>query len=93
MAADERMELKIHGRVQGVAFRWYARSTALALGLTGWVRNQPDGSVRMVAEGPPEALDALLRWARRGPDRARVDRVEEFRSEPAGNFDTFEITG
>ncbi len=93
MAGNQRLELHIHGRVQGVAFRWYARGTARALGLTGWVRNQPDGSVKLVAEGPPEALDALLRWAGRGPDRARVDKVEEFRGEPSGTMTSFEITG
>ncbi len=93
MTGVERMELKIHGRVQGVAFRWYTQGTARALGLVGWVRNRPDGSVQIVAEGTPEALDALRRWAERGPDRARVDRVEEFRGEAAGAFTEFEITG
>ncbi len=87
------MELKIYGRVQGVAFRWYTRSAAQALGVTGRVGNRPDGSVRLIAEGSPEALDALKRWAERGPDHARVDRVEEFRSEATGTFSTFEIVG
>lgn len=94
MTADVlRMELRIFGRVQGVAFRWYAQKTALGLGLTGWVRNRPDGSVQLTAEGPPDALDAMRRWAEKGPDHARVDRVEENRSDAAGTWTGFEITG
>ena len=66
MAGDVvRLELRIRGRVQGVAFRWYAREQAQQLGVTGTVRNLPDGSVRIVAEGKREALEALLIWARR----------------------------
>ncbi len=89
----QRMELKIFGRVQGVAFRWYTQKTARALGLKGWVRNRPNGSVQLVAEGSNDALTAMRMWADHGPDHACVERVEEFRSEAAGNFVTFEITG
>lgn len=93
MSEAKRLTLTIHGRVQGVAFRYYTRSTAGSLGLTGWVRNRPEGTVQLVAEGPAEALDALLRWARRGPDPARVDHIEVHWSEAAGSWEGFEITG
>lgn len=93
MVAGQRMELRIFGRVQGVSFRWYAQKAALGLGLTGWVRNRADGSVQLVAEGSPSALDELRNWADRGPDHAHVDRVEENRSESAGSFTGFEING
>lgn len=88
-----RLELIVRGRVQGVAFRHYTCRQAQQLGLTGWVRNQPDGSVRIVAEGPEAALRALEVWAGHGPDHARVDAVEAFRGDAAGTFTAFEVTG
>jgi acylphosphatase len=88
-----RVDLTVHGRVQGVAFRWYTQKKALTLGLTGWVRNQPDGSVRIVAEGPRGDLEVFCDWAARGPDHARVDRLETAWSHSAGNFEDFLITG
>lgn len=71
-----RRHLSIHGRVQGVGYRWSLCATAIALGLAGWVRNRHDGSVEALIEGPPEAVDALTQWARRGPPEARVERVD-----------------
>lgn len=90
---QERLEIKVSGRVQGVAFRWYTQQKARELGLTGWVRNQPDGSVLLVAEGRRGELEALLDWVDQGPDRARVDSLESFWSEAAGSFADFNITG
>ena len=89
----ERVEITVHGRVQGVAFRWYTRKTALGLGLKGWVRNRPDGSVQMVAEGARGDLEAFCDWTGRGPDPARVDRQNVAWSEAAGKFEDFLITG
>jgi len=89
----ERAEITIYGRVQGVAFRFYTQNEARRLGLTGWVRNNPDGSVRMVAEGDPAVLDVFCAWTAHGPDHARVDRQEVFRSQATGAFDDFIITG
>lgn len=60
-APSERLELVVRGRVQGVYFRASTRDEARRLGLTGWVRNEPDGSVRVLAEGPRAALEALQR--------------------------------
>ena len=67
--------LLIHGRVQGVGFRWSLYAQATALGLSGWVRNRRDGSVEALIGGAPEAVNALTEWAWRGPSTARVERV------------------
>lgn len=67
--------LNIHGRVQGVGYRWSLCAEAQRLGLAGWVRNRRDGSVEALVVGPPEAVDALTLWAERGPSMARVERV------------------
>lgn len=88
-----RLEVTLHGRVQGVAFRHHTQRRARSLGLVGWVRNNPDGSVRAVAEGTRDALEAFLAWTARGPDHARVDRQETHWSEASGGFDDFNITG
>ena len=68
--------LTIHGRVQGVWFRESMRIEAERLGVTGWVRNAPDGSVEAVVQGPVAAVDALIAWAHAGPSQARVERIE-----------------
>jgi len=62
----------VSGHVQGVSFRYYTEQRARALGLDGWVRNLPDGSVEIVAEGETSQLIELARWARKGPPAARV---------------------
>jgi len=80
--------LNIHGRVQGVWFRESMRREAERLGVTGWVRNAPDGSVEAVVQGPDAAVDALIAWAHVGPAAARVDRVET--SEAQGEYSGFE---
>ncbi len=89
----KRLELQIHGQVQGVAFRWSAQRKAQALGLTGWVRNRIDGTVLLVAEGDSGSLGQLLTWAEQGPVHARVDRVDADWAEAMGDFATFEVTG
>ena len=65
----------MNGVVQGVGYRWSTVRAAEPLGLRGWVQNLPDGSVEILAEGPPDALDALERWAHAGPPHARVSGV------------------
>jgi len=66
----------VSGRVQGVFFRDTCERVASGLGVRGWVRNRPDGSVEVVAEGERAAVDRLLAWCGDGPPRARVDRVD-----------------
>ena len=76
--------------MQGVFFRDSTRRRACQRGLSGWVRNRPDGAVEAVFEGAPEAVDALIDFCRRGPERARVDDVEVADEEPEG-IDGFEV--
>jgi len=88
---DRRLHLAIEGRVQGVGFRMSAVMEAQRRGLTGWVRNRPDGNVEVVAEGPPDALDALREWCGQGPGLARVTQVREDRTEATGEFSDFTV--
>jgi acylphosphatase len=76
-----RVHLVVHGRVQGVGFRHFATLEARALGLAGTVRNRPDGTVEIEAEGGAGAVDQLVAAVRRGPTGARVEHVEESFSE------------
>jgi acylphosphatase len=82
----------ITGRVQGVGFRYYTQDAALREGVTGWVRNLPDGGVEALAEGEAEAVTRLERAVRSGPRGARVDRVYVDDEEPTGAYRTFSVT-
>lgn len=81
----------IRGRVQGVCFRMYACEEARALGLLGWVRNRPDGTVEVEVEGDERALDSFLAWCRQGPPSAKVIEVVAVFRSPSGKFTRFEI--
>jgi acylphosphatase len=81
--------LVIFGRVQGVGFRWFAIERASLEGITGWVRNLPDGEVEVVAEGEAEAMERFERSVRQGPGHARVDDVTIDMLTPTGRFATF----
>jgi len=81
--------LYIYGQVQGVGFRYYFSEQARHLGISGWVRNRRGGSVEAMIEGTPDAVEALLAWARLGPPAARVERVEVSVAE--GAFTGFEL--
>lgn len=74
----------VHGRVQGVFFRDSARREAERLGVAGWVRNRGDGSVELHAEGPEEAVAALVAWCEEGPPQAEVERAETVAAETEG---------
>ncbi len=91
MSRPLRLSAFVHGMVQGVFFRDFTRRQALTLGVTGYVRNQADGTVETVAEGPRESLERLLEQLRVGPPSARVDRVDFKWEEPSGEFDRFEV--
>jgi acylphosphatase len=73
--ATKAVQVKVTGRVQGVAFRWEAQKRAERLGLAGWVRNEPDGSVAGLAEGDEDDVDAWVAWCRQGPTSAHVRDV------------------
>ncbi len=73
---NKTLHLLIRGRVQGVFYRDSMRREAQALGISGWVRNRSDGTVEAVVHGAPAAVDAIVGWARRGPERARVEGVD-----------------
>lgn len=85
----QRLSTEITGHVQGVGFRAFARDAALRLGLTGFVRNENDGSVTVVAEGERDKLDALLAELRSGPEQADVASVAVEWSEPHHEFYAF----
>ncbi|MBP8813973.1 MAG: acylphosphatase [Laribacter sp.] len=68
--------LRIHGKVQGVYYRDNAVAMARAAGVAGWVRNRSDGTVEALLEGPAEQIERMLAWAHRGPEAARVDRID-----------------
>ena len=80
----KRVRVRARGRVQGVFFRAETHSRAESLGLAGWVRNAPDGTVEAVFEGDPERVDSMVEWFRRGPSGARVDELDATPEEPGG---------
>jgi acylphosphatase len=83
----------VRGRVQGVGFRWFVDYEARQLGLAGWVRNNMDGSVEVLAMGSEEQHSALRSKLQRGPRAARVDEVRESPAEPVAGLTTFRIEG
>jgi acylphosphatase len=83
----------VRGRVQGVGFRWFVEREAHILGIAGWVRNNPDSSVEVLAMGTREQLSGLRSRLQQGPRAARVDNVEEFDAEPVPRLAIFRIEG
>lgn len=70
------VNIKIFGEVQGVFFRHSARLKAREIGITGFVKNEPDGAVYMEAEGNEKTLEQFLEWCKYGPESAKVEKVE-----------------
>jgi acylphosphatase len=89
--AQDRLQATVHGRVQGVSFRYYTRRRATELGLVGTVRNARDGTVEVVAEGQRAVLEELLAFLRVGPLAAVVTRVDARWVAPTNAFDRFEV--
>ena len=83
----------IRGDVQGVGFRYFVLRKAQQLGLRGWVRNNDDGTVELVAEGARQDLEQLKRAVEEGPRMARVDRVDTRWQNATGNLDGFDLAG
>ena len=91
MSDNVRAHVIISGRVQGVFFRAETQQAARRLGVAGWVRNLPDGTVEAVFEGSRGQVDAMLDWCRQGPPTARVDDLQ-IREQPAtGEFAGFDV--
>jgi len=86
-----RLHAIVRGDVQGVGFRYFVQGRAEQLGLQGWVRNRPDGSVECVAEGPKPRLQDLLMELEHGPVGASVDDVETEWAQPKGDVSSFAI--
>ncbi len=87
----KRVRIVISGRVQGVFFRASACEQATLLGITGWVRNRPDGKVEILAEGETKQLEEFISWCQQGPPRARVTRVEVSWEPFQGEFRRFVV--
>jgi acylphosphatase len=88
---EGRLHAIVHGRVQGVNFRYYTVRTAQRLGLTGWVANRWNGTVETVAEGSREALDKFQDFLHHGPPSAIVSQVDVRWDTPAGEFEHFGV--
>ena len=91
--AIEARRFVVRGRVQGVGFRWFVEREAHILGIAGWVRNNPDSSVEVMAMGTRDQLAGLRSRLREGPRAARVDDVEEFEAKLITGLTTFRIEG
>lgn len=87
----KQVSLKITGRVQGVFFRVGIKETADALGITGWVKNELDGSVTVTAEAKEEDLQKLIEWCRKGTELSRVEEVKIKWEEAAGELKEFTL--
>lgn len=85
------VQIVVEGRVQGVFFRACTADEAIRLGLTGWVRNRPEGSVEAVFEGDADTVTAMIRWLHRGSPQSTVTRVRVTEKDPCRQWDTFTI--
>jgi acylphosphatase len=83
----------VRGRVQGVGFRWFVEREAHILQIAGWVRNNHDGSVEVLAMGTREQLAGLRSRLQEGPRAARIDDVEESEAEPVAGLNSFQVRG
>jgi acylphosphatase len=95
-AAEKAVEARrfvVRGRVQGVGFRWFVEREAHILGIAGWVRNNANGSVEVLAQGTRDQLSGLRSRLGQGPRAARVDGVEESEAQPVAGITSFRIEG
>jgi acylphosphatase len=83
----------VRGRVQGVGFRWFVEREARVLGIAGWVRNNADSSVEVLAMGTSDQMSGLRSRLKEGPRAARVDDVQESEAKPVSGLTTFRIEG
>lgn len=86
----ETLDVRVIGRVQGVGFRAATVRQAHLLGVTGWVRNVPDGSVEVLIQGKPEQVDQMLSWLHRGPPAGQVREVLHQQNHTERHFEGFQ---
>jgi acylphosphatase len=89
--STKRVQVIIRGRVTGVFFRAATQREAKRLGISGWVRNRPDGTIELVGEGEEDAIKDMIAWAQHGPSAARVDEVDVRWRSYTGEFADFRI--
>jgi acylphosphatase len=89
--AKKRIEATVYGHVQGVYFRQATQQSARRFGLSGWVANEWDGTVQVIAEGEEQALEQLVDFLHDGPPSARVERVQANWLAATGEFDDFQV--
>lgn len=87
-----RAHVIVRGRVQGVFYRATAQDYGRSLGLTGWIRNLPDGNVEALFEGPKDRVEDMLAWCRQGPPHARVDGLDVTWDAATGEFTTLRVS-
>lgn len=87
----KRVYIMVHGKVQGVFFRANTKKAALGLGLTGYARNNEDGSVEVVAEGQEDKINELIEFCRKGPESAQVEKVDVKFEKASGEFKDFKV--
>ncbi len=90
-SGQRRVRIRISGRVQGVFFRAYTQEEALKLGLAGWVRNLPDGSVEAMVEGDAARVERMIAWCNSGSPQSAVSHVQVQEEQPSGEFTDFTI--
>lgn len=88
---DLRTTIKVYGLVQGVFFRQSVQEQAKKLGLSGYIKNEPDKCVLIIAEGKNENLEKLINWCKVGPDLARIEKIEVKWEKGTGEFKNFVI--
>ena len=91
-SAKKRISVVVHGRVQGVGFRYFVLNKANSIGIKGWVKNLPDGTVATVAEGDEIELNKFLDILRKGPSFSQVSKVDVVWGEYQENFRSFDVT-
>ena len=91
MSGKKRAHVIVEGRVQGDFFRAYTSENAKRLGLVGWVRNRPEGTVEAIVEGDAGSVDIMLRWFYQGSPGSKVTKVKVQEENPIGDMNSFEI--
>jgi acylphosphatase len=84
-------EIKITGKVHGVGFRYFAQLKANEIGVTGWVKNNRDGTVLIMAQGDETDLNTFIDYLQIGPTRARVNKISRYKMELLSDFDIFSV--